>query len=54
MSVVASYAKNNWQIDAAYARMIGKTGVAAEDPTVQGKYKNLRSNILGVQVQYKF
>ena len=54
MSVGASYAKNNWQIDAAYARMIGKTGVAAEDPNIQGKYKNLRSNILGVQLQYKF
>ncbi|MDY6407917.1 MAG: OmpP1/FadL family transporter [Pseudomonadota bacterium] len=53
MSVGASYAKNNWQIDAAYAHMIGKTGVADEG-ALKAKYKNLQSNILGVQVQYKF
>ena len=55
MSVGASYAKNNWQIDMAYAHMIGKTGESTEDPLgIYAKYKNLQSNILGVQLQYKF
>ena len=54
MSIGATYAKDNWQIDAAYAHMIGKTGKALEDPNFQAKYKNLQSHILGVQVQYKF
>jgi len=54
LSVGASYTYNNWQIDAAYARMFGKTGKSTEDPNVQAKYKSLQSNILGVQVQYKF
>ena len=54
MSVGASYAYNNWQIDAAYAHMIGKTGYATESDAHQAKYKNLQSNILGVQIQYKF
>jgi hypothetical protein len=39
----------------AYAHMIGKTGVSSEDPLkIHAKYKNLQSNILGAQVQYKF
>jgi len=54
MSVGASYIQPNWQIDAAYAHMIGKTGEALEDARNQVKYKNLQSNILGVQFQYKF
>jgi len=55
MSVGASYILNNWQFDVAYAHMIGKTGVSSEDPLkIHAKYKNLQSNILGVQVQYKF
>ena len=54
MSVGASYVYSNWQIDAAYAHMIGKTGSATEDPTHQAKYKDLQSHILGVQVQYRF
>ncbi|MBR6412460.1 MAG: transporter [Alphaproteobacteria bacterium] len=54
MSLGATYTKNNWQIDAAYAHMIGKTGKALEDANFQAKYKNLQSHILGVQVQYKF
>ena len=54
MSVGSSYMKNNWQFDFAYAHMIGKTGKALEDATIQAKYKNLQSNIFGVQVQYKF
>jgi len=54
MSLGASYTKNNWQIDAAYAHMIGKTGKVLEDDNFQAKYKNLQSHILGVQVQYKF
>ena len=60
MSVGASYMKNNWQIDVGYAHMIGRTAKALEDTGVGGfqpvraKYKNLQSNILGVQVQYKF
>ena len=54
LSVGASYAKNNWQVDVAYARMFGKSGSATEDASVQAKYTNLRSNIVGAQVQYKF
>ena len=53
MSVGASCRIGSWQGGAAYARMIGKTGVADEGD-LKGKYKSLRSNILGVQVQYKF
>jgi len=54
MSVGASYSYNNWQFDAAYAHMIGKTGKATEDPDHQAKYKNLQSHIFGLQVQYRF
>ena len=54
MSVGASYVLENWQLDFAYAHMIGKTGEATEDPQHQAKYKNLQSHILGLQVQYKF
>ena len=54
MSVGASYMKNNWQIDVGYAHMIAKTAKALEDASVQAKYKNMQSHILGVQVQYKF
>jgi len=54
MSIGASYTKNNWQLDVGYAHMIAKTGKATEDVANQVKYKNMQSNILGVQVQYKF
>ena len=59
MSVWASYMKNNWQVDVGYAHLIAKTGISTEDPgavgpAVHAKYKNTQSNILGVQVQYKF
>ena len=54
MSVGASYIRDNWQLDVAYAHMIGKTGLAMEDTSVQAKYKNMQSHILGIQVQYKF
>ena len=55
MSVGASYIQPNWQLDMAYAHMIGKTGESTEDPLgIYAKYKNLQSNILGVQFQYKF
>ena len=62
MSVGASYMKDNWQLDVGYAHLIAKTGESLEDsgnpyvsaPAVHAKYKNTRSNILGVQVQYKF
>ena len=56
MSVGASYMKNNWQVDVGYAHLIAKTAKAmdTEIPDVHAKYKNTQSNILGVQVQYKF
>ncbi len=54
MSVGASYAKNSWQLDVGYAHMIAKTGKAMEDVDNQAKYKHMQSNILGVQLQYKF
>ena len=56
MSVGASYMKNNWQLDVGYAHLIGKTGKVLDpaQPEVHAKYKNTQSNILGVQVQYKF
>ncbi len=56
-SIGASYMKNNWQIDVGYAHLIAKTSEAYEisDPNAaHAKYKNTQSNILGVQVQYKF
>lgn len=56
-SIGASYMKNNWQLDVGYAHLIAKTSKAYEtsDPqAVHAKYKNTQSNILGVQVQYKF
>ena len=56
MSVGASYMKNNWQIDVGYAHLIAKTGKVLDPtiPDVHAKYKHTTSNILGVQVQYKF
>ena len=57
LSVGASYIRDNWQIDAAYGHMFGRAGKVLEssDQTAAAvKYKNLRSNILGLQVQYKF
>ena len=57
LSVGASYIRDNWQIDAAYGHMFGRAGKALEssDQTAAAvKYKDLRSNILGLQVQYKF
>ena len=60
MSVGASYMKNNWQVDVGYAHLIAKTGKSIEDQgsaistPVHAKYKNTQSNILGVQIQYKF
>lgn len=56
MSVGASYMKNNWQVDVGYAHLIAKTGKVLDParPVVHAKYKNTQSNILGVQLQYKF
>ena len=62
MSVGASYMKKNWQFDIGYAHLIAKTSKALEDEgapdyginPVHAKFKNTQSNILGVQVQYKF
>ena len=61
MSVGASYMKNNWQFDVGYAHLIGKTAKSIEDDGMGGlttpvhaKYKHTQSNILGVQIQYKF
>jgi long-chain fatty acid transport protein len=56
-SVGASYMTENWQIDAAYTRMFARAGKALEtsDPSsTLVKYKNMTSNLVGVQVQYKF
>ena len=56
-SVGASYMKNNWQIDMGYAHLFAKTSEAYEISDLRSahaKYKNTQSNILGVQVQYKF
>ena len=52
-----SYIQPKWQIDVGYAHMIGKTSYIDEpngNGDVDGKLKNLRSNLLGVQAQYKF
>ena len=51
--------QKNWQIDVGYGLMFGRTGKALEVsdaiPThTNVKYKNLQSNLLGLQVQYKF
>ena len=56
MSVGASYTKNNWQFDVGYAHLIGKTAKVLDEkiPNAHAKYKHTQSNILGVQVQYKF
>ena len=56
MSVGASYMKNNWQFDVGYAHLIAKTAKALDEkiPDAHAKYKHTQSNILGVQVQYKF
>ena len=56
-SIGASYMTENWQIDVAYARMFGRSGEALEtsDPSAAHvKYKKMRSNLVGLQVQYKF
>jgi len=55
-SIGASYMKNNWQFDVGYAHLFAKTAKVMDPalPTVHAKYKNTQSNILGVQVQYKF
>ena len=55
-SVGASYMKNNWQFDVGYAHLFAKTAKVLDPalPTVHAKYKHTQSNILGVQVQYKF
>ena len=52
-----SYIQPKWQIDVGYAHMIGKTSYIDEpngNGDVDGKMKNLRSNLLGIQAQYKF
>ena len=57
LSAGASYIQDNWQVDVGYAHMFGRTGKALEESdklSVPVKYKNLQSNILGLQVQYKF
>ena len=59
MSVGASYAMENWQFDAGYALLLAKTSKATAEALVPGaaptaKFKDTRSHILGVQVQYMF
>lgn len=55
-SVGASYIKNNWQVDLGYAHLfVRKAYGAAQTGYVhhEGSWKT-QSNILGIQVQYKF
>ncbi len=57
LSAGASYMQKNWQVDVGYGMMFGRTGKALETTDITSekvKYKNLRSHLLGVQVQYKF
>ncbi len=52
-----SYIQPKWQIDVGYAHMFGKTAQIDEPNemgAVDGKLKNLRSNLFGAQVQYRF
>lgn len=54
LSAGLSYMTDNWQFDAGYSHMFGRTAKALEADATPVKYKHLRSNIFGGQVQYKF
>ena len=58
MSAGASYVKDNWQFDAAYALLLAKSSRSTPEATanqpVTVRYKNTYSNIFGLQVQYSF
>lgn len=54
LSAGLSYMTDNWQFDAGYSHMFGRTAKALEAGATPVKYKHLRSNIFGGQVQYKF
>ncbi len=54
-SVGLSYMAKNWQVDVGYTHMFGKVGESREQGAFHhAKYNSLRSNIYGMQVQYKF
>ena len=54
LSAGFSYMMENWQFDAGYTHMFARTSRALEADATPVKYKNLRSNIFGGQIQYKF
>lgn len=54
LSAGFSYMLENWQFDAGYTHMFARTSKALEAGATPVKYKNLRSNIFGGQIQYKF
>lgn len=54
LSAGFSYMMENWQFDAGYTHMFARTSKALEAGATPVKYKNLRSNIFGGQIQYKF
>ncbi len=54
LSAGLSYMKYCWQFDLGFTHMFGKTGKSLEPGAHKVKYTNLRTNILGAQIQYKF
>ncbi len=54
VSAGLSYMKYCWQFDLGFTHMFGKTGKSLEPGAKEVKYTNLRTNILGAQIQYKF
>lgn len=54
LSAGFSYITENFQYDVGYARMFGKTAKVLEPDGTEFKYKKMRANLLGVQMQYKF
>lgn len=54
LSAGLSYMTDNWQFDAGYTHMFARTSKALEAGATPVKYTNLRSNIFGGQIQYKF
>ncbi len=54
LSAGLSYMKYCWQFDLGFTHMFGKTGKSLEPDAHKVKYTNLRTNILGAQIQYKF
>ncbi len=53
VSVGASYKTQNWQLDAGYAHLFMKNGTSEYAGDTKAHFKSY-SNLIGVQVQYKF